>query len=258
MERLSFFQRSGYHWPCVALATILANDIRAEENDHHPLSLRDEASENGLTYLQVVRYLPHTDLYVARVACDPEALGTSDLLAFFTEAQLTYALPWDVRLQSKCSGEIRTAIDAHAASLRPARARQVHQEGSQQVCPMLPLNPFPEAVEVSREALHDALQATVAEQQGETRQVGVSPTQATQTLQQALLLAALDQLMARLWHTPNQARSLLAQARCKVLARLRTWQQYTHQRVVTAAPFWHAAKGCVLWRLTIGIPVALL
>lgn len=184
MERLSFFQRSGYHWPCVALATILANDIRAEENDHHPLSLRDEASENGLTYLQVVRYLPHTDLYVARVACDPEALGTSDLLAFFTEAQLTYALPWDVRLQSKCSGEIRTAIDAHAASLRPARARQVHQEGSQQVCPMLPLNPFPEAVEVSREALHDALQATVAEQQGETRQVGVSPTQATQTLQQ--------------------------------------------------------------------------
>src|SRR5260370_5054322 len=89
----TFLQRIGYHWACVALAPILADDTRADDDTTLSLSLRAEAGCDGLTYLQVLKYLPHADLYLASVAYDPSGLAASDHLAFFTEEQLTNALP---------------------------------------------------------------------------------------------------------------------------------------------------------------------
>lgn len=254
----TFLQRIGYHWPCVALATILAGETHADDETALPLSLRDEASCNGLTYLQVTRYLPHADLYLARVADDPARLGISDLLAFFTEEQLTNALPWDIRLQHKGPGEIQAAIRAHAASIQPICSltpADVQQAVPQPDFSALTFHPLAETIAITRDELCDALQATLLEQQEETNQVGTSPSQAAHAIQQALLLAALDKLMERLWQTPSQATSLLSQARCKLLVQLRRWQHWTRQRIVNASPRWSQMRECVVWELTIGIPV---
>src|SRR5258708_38638749 len=113
MPQSTFLQRTGYHWPCVALASILSDDTRTDDDTTLSLSLRAEASCDGLTYLQVLKYLPHADLYLASVACDPADLAASNLLAFFTEEQLTNTLPWDIRLQHQAADEIRMAIRVH-------------------------------------------------------------------------------------------------------------------------------------------------
>ena len=45
MPHRTFQQRVGYHWPCVALAESLTDDIFQEEDeDIRTLSLREEAS----------------------------------------------------------------------------------------------------------------------------------------------------------------------------------------------------------------------
>lgn len=255
----TFRQRTGFHWPCVALASILADDICPEENGVSSLSLREEASEDGLTYFQIIRYLPHADLYLARVASNPAGLGESDLMAFFTDAQLTHALPWDVRLQQKGSGEIIAAIRAHAAALQPHHRSMSAVEAdaitAMQGSSASTLHPLKTTIEITRNELCAAMQATVAEQQENTRHVGVSPAEAAHLVQQALLLAALDKLMVRLWQTPGQACSLIAQMKCKILALLRRWQQQTRQRVVNATARWCQVRKTVVWDLTIGVPV---
>lgn len=258
MVQQIFLQRIGYYWPCVALASILANDTHAEDDHPQPPSLRDEASFDGLTYLQVIKYLPHADLYQARVASNLADLAQSDLLVFFTEEQLTKTLPWDCRLQYKRSDEIITAISAHAALFEHPCIGELHKE--QRVIKKrgdsaLSHHPLTETLEITHKELHDAMQATMAEQQENTRQMNVSLTEIAQMLQQALLLAALDKLMSRLWQTPNQARSHSSQAKCKLLALLRRWQQRTRRRVVNAAPRWSRTLGQVVFVLTIILPV---
>lgn len=155
----TFLQRIGYHWPCVALASILADETRTDDETDLPLSLRDEASCSGLTYLQITRYLPHADLYLARVADDPARLGASDLLAFFTEEQLTNALPWDTRLQPKEPGEIQAAIRAHAASLQPICSlisADVQQAVPQPNFSTLTFHPLAETIAITRDELRAA------------------------------------------------------------------------------------------------------
>jgi hypothetical protein len=77
-----------------ALATILDNsEMKQEENGETPRSLRQEASRDGVCYLRVLRHLPHTDLYAALVAATPDLLQARPIPAFFTEEQLSSAVP---------------------------------------------------------------------------------------------------------------------------------------------------------------------
>lgn len=259
MPQSTFRQRVGYHWPCVALASTLTDDICHEEADGiHTLSLREEASYEGLTYIQVLKHLEDSDLYLARVAYNPSLLEESDLLVFFTEEQLSYTLPVDIRLQRKRPKGIISAIKAHAATLLPARATVTSPQlvAPSETAPFA-LHPLSETIEVTREDLTAAMQATVAAQQEATQSRSTTPTRAARLLQQALLRAALDTLMCQLWQTPSQARSRIAQARCKLLAALQHWQEKTRQRVVIAHAIWKQTLGEVVWELTIAIPILL-
>jgi hypothetical protein len=253
MPQCTFWQRAAYQWPCVALASILADDICQEEGHISSLSLREEASRDRLTYLQIIKFLPNADLYLARVASDPEKLAESDLLAFFTEDQLLYTVPFDVRSQTKRPDQVIAMINAHAAALKSpsVRTKEDRQERIQAPEPDFTertLHPLAETIELTRDELQDALQITV-DQQDESP-AGVSPNRATQILQQALLLAAIEQLMGQLRHTP----SLIAQARCRLLVRLRHWQRATQQKVVNARARWSPALG-QMWEVRIGVPL---
>lgn len=256
---MTFQQRVGYHWPCVALAESLTNDICQDDDEELcTLSLREEASYEGLTYIQVLKHLDNTDLYLARVACSPLLLEESDLLVFFTEEQLYYTLPVDVRLQQKCPRDIISAIKTHAATLLPARATVAPtQRGLASEVAALTFHPLSETIEVTREDLTVGMQAAVVADQEATQSPNTSPTKIAHLLQQALLRAALDVLMRQLWQTPNQARSQVAQARCKLLAMLQRWQEKTRQRVMVARAIWKQTLGEVVWELTIGVPVLL-
>lgn len=256
----TFQQRVGYHWPCVALAESLTNDI-CQENDEeglYKLSLREEASYEGLTCIQVLKHLDSADLYLARVAYNPMLLEESDLLVFFTEEQLYYTLPVDIRLQQKRPEEVICAIKAHAATLLPARApASPTQQGVTSEAAALAFHPLSETIEVTREDLTVAMQAATSADQEATQCASTSPTRAAHLLQQTLLRAALDVLMRQLWQTPSQARSCVAQARCKLLAALQRWQEHTRQRVVMAQAIWNQALGEVVWELTIAVPILL-
>src|SRR5258708_3817687 len=112
----TFTQRVGYLIPCVLPADVLsAESIDAEDTS----SLRTEASQDCLSYFQVMRPL-EDGIYLARVAASPErvAHGYTVLL---TEQDLYGALPWDQRLADKkqCPASILAQLRAHAAEIQP-------------------------------------------------------------------------------------------------------------------------------------------
>lgn len=256
MLQKMFLHRTGLYWTCVAPDYILADDCKNEEDGEPSLSLREEAGHQGLCYLRVFRYLPYASLYQAQVSSCPDDFYADHPIAFFTEEQLAYALPYDCRLQGKRPGSILRTLAAHGASLLSLLCPRTLTTGDASctatlTSTMLPLKALAEPIEVNQDELREALIAAAAEQQEETNRLA----DATQVLQQALLRAALDALMRRLWQTPSQARSLLFQARCKLLALLLRWQQKTRQRIVNAVPRWNEAQGRVMWQLTIGVPV---
>lgn len=257
MGHYAFRERAKFFWPCVALNSILTDDICTEANGVTQLSLREEVSRDGVFYLSVIKYLP-ADLYLARVASDPANLGASAMLAFFTEEQLLYMLPWDIRTQDKAADEIIPAIYAHAAVCQPVCRLVVaveQQAQPEQDFSVLAFHSLSENIEITRNELHTAIQEIVTEQQEDVCQVGASRTKAAHLLQQALLRAALDTLMHRLWETPGKARSLGMQAQCKLLILLRRWQERTRQQVVRAVPRWCEVQRQVVFVLTIGLPI---
>src|SRR5258706_9697483 len=113
-QHRTFLSRTGYHWACVAPASILCGDSLVEEGTGERLpSLREEASRDGLCFLEVFHYIPGTDLYVAHVDADPDQVKERFFRVIFTEKQLAYALPWDCRLQGKSSARILSILYAH-------------------------------------------------------------------------------------------------------------------------------------------------
>lgn len=55
MPKSSFGPRASYFWTHVGLATLLNDDMPLEDGEAPALSLREEASAEGLTYLQVLK-----------------------------------------------------------------------------------------------------------------------------------------------------------------------------------------------------------
>ena len=118
----TFLQRIGYHWICVAPATVLCAEYLPEEDTEEPIcSLREEASKDGLCFLSVHRYIPSAELYVARVANDPEKVKEQLFSIFLSEEQLRAALSWDCRPQGKNPAKILTTLFEHERAIQPLR-----------------------------------------------------------------------------------------------------------------------------------------
>jgi hypothetical protein len=123
----TFPQRVGYYQSCVALDTILVDEPLQDECGSLTLpSPRQELSEQGLCYVEVLWPCNQGDFYFAHVASTPETLHASNVQSvFLTEEQLHLTLPWDIRLAHATPDEIQSRIQAHAAMLRPVLPERV-------------------------------------------------------------------------------------------------------------------------------------
>ncbi len=256
-QQRTFLTRIGYHWTCVAPATILSDDSLKDENNTPLPSLRTEASSDGLCYLQLVRVASSGDLYIARVAASPDDLCSHALTVFFTETQLRSALPWDCRVQGKSSKCILKLLHAHAAEIQPALQtceRAQEEPLFQEEEPLVPLG----HVTVSQACLsshfgtsgHDVIQ--------DTRKHNVSKNVRLVHVQQSLLLAVLHALTSQMRRASDVAQKNLLQARCALIAQVRQWQKQTQQRVVNPVPFFDTQAQQLFWNLSLVGPSSFL
>jgi hypothetical protein len=249
--------RIGYLITSVIPASLLSDEpIDAED----PSSLRTDASHEGLSYLQV-SYQLSEGVYVCRVASSPDraAAGYTVLL---TEQQLSFALPWDHRLewedhlctQKRCPESILALLRASAAEVQPlTKQAAVHTEAVAAPLPVTALTPL-DTVEVSQEEMQDAI--ALVTKQG--KNIDQQQRRANQfQLQQALLSAMLDALMEQLYQTQEHTPALTLKARCALLAQIQRWHRLTHQeRLVNAVARFSPERQQVVWRLTVGLPAS--
>ena len=247
-QQRTFLRRLG-HWVCVAPATLLCGDSLVNEDKTPLASLREDASRDGLCYLQLV-WVVSDDLYLARVAPSPDELSADALTAFLTEEQLRFAFPWDCRLQGKSPARILTLLCGHAARLLPAR----------QTLPPPAQEALPTETEIEEEELvtlgHVVVsQACLASHFG---QQGAAKTDTNDArlvhVQQSLLLAVLHALTSHMRHTSDTAHKTLLQARCTLIAEVRQWQKRTRCRVVNPVPFFDVQTQSLCWQLSLVVP----
>jgi hypothetical protein len=256
----TFNQRIGYLITCVIPAELLSADPIDKADAS---SLRADASQDGLLSYAQVRYMLEDGAYVARVAASPTqvAQGYTVLL---TEQQLYFALPWDVRLewsdhlqtQKRSPESILTLLHASAAEAQPIKKLQTPEqtEAATPTPTIASLTPL-DTVEVSNEDVQDAI--ALVTKQGKS----VDPKQLRHIsqfhLQQALLTAMIDALMTQLYHTQEHAQALTLKARCALIAQIQRWHRSADQeRLVNATPRFSQERQQVVWRLTVGMPVA--
>lgn len=274
----TFLQRIGSYWLCVAPATILSGTCEPVDGSS-PLSLRDEASCDGLCYLQVLRQCKCGDLYQARVAARPEDVEAQTFTVFFTEEQLTSVLPWDCRMHNKVPESILAILHAHANELRPAHKLPAREGAPVHTpAPAVPLQALDEVVTLSTEALQEAVGGMIqraSQDTGPTSNKGSRSFRRQLTLMreavQAIFTTPADDnmskrihsfhiqqclLMERLYQGQEQARALLITAKCALIARLQRWQRYTKQPVVNVIPVFDEERQQVLWHLLVGVPVS--
>jgi hypothetical protein len=161
MVQRTFFQRFGTHGVCVVPDNVLTDDPLLDPDTGKELpSLREQVSQvKGISYqfLCYVRVLrPCGDgLYWADVAATPDFENTFRVV--LTEEDLYFALPFDVRVQSKSPAQILKMMAAHARAVRPAQrveSMALATEGIPE--PVLPLEPFA-VVEVGIDDLQEAV-----------------------------------------------------------------------------------------------------
>ncbi len=256
-QQRTFLTRIGYHWTCVAPATLLSDDLLRDE-DNNPLpTLREEASSDGLCYLQLVRVASCGDLYVARVAASPDELCPQSLTVFFTEVQLRSALAWDCRLQGKSSQCILKLLHAHAAAIQPALQTCEHVVQEQSVSEEEPLVPLGH-VTVSQSCLSSHFGTPQQSLHEDTRMYCESKAVRLVHVQQSLLLAVLHALTSEMRRASDVAQKSLLQARCALIAQVREWQKQTQQRVVNPVPFFDTQVQQLFWNLSLIVPSSLL
>src|SRR5438270_11944995 len=91
----SFAQRIGYLVTCVIPAALLSAEPTYDEDTS---DLRKDASQDGLSYVQITQLL-EDGVYLARVAAAPNCVSKGYTI-LLSEQQLYPALPWDCRLSS--------------------------------------------------------------------------------------------------------------------------------------------------------------
>ncbi len=256
-QQRTFLTRIGYHWTCVAPATILSDDSLKDDNNTPLPSLRMEASSDGLCYLQLVRVASSGDLYIARVAASPDDLCSHALTVFFTETQLRSALPWDCRVQGKSPERILTLLHAHAAEIQPAlqTCERAHEEPLFQEEELLvPLG----HVTVSQACLSSHFGTPRHDASQDTRKHSMSKNVRLVHVQQSLLLAVLHILTSQMRCATEKAHKDLLQARCTLVAQVRQWQKQTQQRVINPVPFYDSQAQHLSWHLSLVVPSHLL
>ncbi|GCE06121.1 hypothetical protein [Dictyobacter aurantiacus] len=260
-EYRTFPQRIGFHWTCVALASILSDDIQidaASGDGEEEMSLWDEASNEGLCFLRIVRYLPHARLYEGLVAKSEELLAAAPAKAFFTEDQLYNTLPCDIRIRTILSRDTSFAreqgfarvvkqIETHARVIRPAFYRTEPAMAPVRTLELIGAPALaPEELLVSAESVDTHLE-TLRQSHPDT-----TADQVEYCIQQAFLLAAVDALMTRLYELHDAACASIVRPWCAQVATVQRWHRDNRRNVVRAMPLSKPR-----WRLHIHAPIQL-
>jgi hypothetical protein len=264
VQQRIFFQRFGHQGICVLPDCVLSDDplVDPETGEDVP-SLRDQVSLiNGIhhrmfCYARVLRTCGD-GLYWADVAATPGFVNTFRVI--LTEEDLYFALPYDVRVQGKSPAQILKMMAAHAREVRPAQRVAPESTLELSPAPVLPLEPLA-VVEVSNEALQEAIGLVTMDTYKDTNQRRVSRPIGSLWTQQAFLRVIIDALMAQLYWSRCAQESAVAstiRAQCATVSSLQRWQRHSRQRCVNAVPVWREEQHAVMWQLTVGDPLAAL
>ncbi|GHO88036.1 hypothetical protein [Dictyobacter formicarum] len=237
----TFQKRVGFHWICVAPATILSDEICSDEE--HSVSLREETSSNGLCFLSIFRHLPHADMYEAYVAATAEDLRSCPLTIFVTEEQLYYALPYDCRMEQKSAAQIQAILFAHAEKVKPAILTTPSE--NVQIEEQVMLEPLPEPISVSSQAIEKAIEEVCPM---------AAPKIWAPTIQQSLLCLALHTLQHEMQHNFKHIELSLLEAWHALIKQTRKWHYAHQQQVVHVVREFDRRNKQPVWNLYIGIP----
>jgi hypothetical protein len=241
----TFERRIGLLETCIILADVL-NDEPVGGTD--PSSLRRDASNDGLSFVWVSRTF-HDGTYLARVAASAQAVRTAGFTVILSEEQLYSALPYDCTTSGKTHEEVRTLLRSHADTVRPLSKHDGELPPSQHREPNAPLT-LVESVSIPEQELRESMQTACAS----TSIAGVDPFQ----MQQALLRVMLDTLMGQLHSGLETTQAQLVQARCHLIAVAQRLHRHTRQQLVHARARYDAQQGCMVWNLSLGMPLAAL
>jgi hypothetical protein len=264
MGQRTFFQRFGHHGMCVLPDDVLSDDPLTDPvTDEELPSLRDQVSlVNGIShrvlcYARVLRGCGD-GLYWAEVAATPDFTNIHRVM--LTEEDLSFALPYDVRVQGKSPAQILKMMAAHAREVRPVQRVAPVVAHVRTPAPVLPLQPFA-LVEVSTEELQEAIGPVTKDTHKDANQRRVSRPIGSLCLQQAFLRVIIDALMTQLYWSQwahDSVRTSTIRAQCTTVASLQRWQRHSRQRCVNAVPVWSNEQRAVMWQLTVGDPFAAL
>jgi len=253
MTQRIFSHRAYYHWTYVLPAEELSDDPLYADDNEDTSSLQAIASTDGLCYASVLRSFGE-GLYWAQVASHPDLLCTQGYLIVLTEEHLTYALPWDCRLQEQSPERICAILHAHAAMLQCQKVGAVSEpmKTSVVVSPhQVFLQPMDEEVVVTTSDLQEVIDATAEGMISTGRMSHIH-----QRIQHGLLSVILRTIRIRLQRASSEAQRTLLQTRYILVTQVQQWHQRSHQRVVNAHYAWCEERRQVLWHLTVGVPLA--
>jgi hypothetical protein len=197
-----------------------------------------------------------------------------------TEEQLYAALPWDIRLVDRHPSDIRKMLVAHGQEVQPAQpltedaqSQDTSQLHALTLAPILPLQPLVEAtIVVTTGELQEAFDPRSSDDRddppgmGQLKRISKKAGRPRSSvkrvgscaMQQAFLRAMIDALMSRLYQAQDAVTALRLKARCVILTVLQRWHRFSRQRIVNAVPIWSEERHCILWQLTVGVPMGAL
>jgi len=260
----TFFERFGHQGVVILPNMVLCDDpltdaITGEElpSLREQVSLVDDVYHRQLCYARVLS--PCGDsLYWALVAATPNFVNAQRVV--LTEEALYFALPWDIRLQGKCSGDILTAMQAHAQAIRPVQrvvpesfqsqreyprydTSQSHPQEQPKTPEAATLIPLPElfvSYQTVDEVITESLEPSYTD----------IPSHPTSWARLVWLRAALAMVRRQMRHS----RQVFAKLDV-LLDKVVDAQCHMRQSLVSANPV-QIGNRLVGWRLTIALPLA--
>ncbi|MBV9709086.1 MAG: hypothetical protein JO125_16955 [Chloroflexi bacterium] len=238
-----FFQRFGHQGICVLPTDVLCDDPLSDPETGEALpSLREQVGLVDGIHHQLVCYarvlkVCGDGLYWAEVASTPELADPHRVV--LSEEDLYFALPYDVRVQGTSPAHLLMMMHAHRHAVRPTPRVEPTPERT----PIVPLEPLA-TVEVSTDALQEALGLRKQDRHKDTKQCTVRRPISVVRMQQAFLHVMLEALLAQ-----EQTRTTMMHS--AEIACVQRWHQERRQRCVNAVPL--CREGRVVWQLTVGI-----
>jgi hypothetical protein len=190
MGQRTFFQRFGHQGMCVLPNDVLSDDPLTDPvTDEELPSLRDQVSlVNGISHslLCYARVLKGCGdgLYWADIAATPDCTNTHRVI--LTEEDLSFALPYDVRVQGKSPAHILKMMTAHAREVQPVLQVAPVMTPERTPAPLLPLEPLA-VIEVSNDELQEAIRPVIMDTHKDTNHLKVARPISSFRMQQAFL-----------------------------------------------------------------------